>query len=160
MDVTDPDGPSAPVRIFVNCNKVINQYRVPEGMHFFLSFISYRREYPVIKFSLNSCLLANSVTREQVLPLPIPVFCFLKDNSGVWSMHILSKVPLNPALLYVRKCVFVYLCSSWYLNPIVWRGSNGVEWLGPLTKPVGGWHGFINQGAVLISLRYWKASPQ
>lgn len=85
MDVTDPDGPSTPVRIFVNCNKVINQYRVPEGMlfFFFLSFISYRREYPVMKFRLNSCLLANSVTREQVLPLPIPVFCFLKDNSGV-----------------------------------------------------------------------------
>lgn len=113
MDVTDPDGPSAPVRIFVNCNKVINQYRVPEGMHFFFfKFHLYRREYPVIKFSLNSCLLANSVTREQVLPLPIPVFCFLKDNSGGLIYAYFEQSPTKPssaACEKVRVCVFVFL---------------------------------------------------
>lgn len=81
------------------------------------------------------------------------------------SRRILRKAPFSPLLLCVAEVVVVGGGGSCVLLLIpkshCGRRKQQVEsGSGPPTNPVGGWHGFINQGAVLISLRYWRASLQ
>lgn len=74
------------------------------------------------------------------------------------KVNILMNPFFKLYLQYMTRGALKYLI--WYLNFIVARGCSRTHQPGPLTEPVGGEPGFINQKEVLISSRYWKVCPR
>lgn len=86
-------------------------------------------------------------------------FCYAlwKNNEKKKKVNILMN-PFFKLYQYMTRGALKYLI--WYLNFIVARGCSRTHQPGPLTEPVGGEPGFINQKEVLISSRYWKVCPR